>query len=189
LRLVVLLDFYRSIIAIISSNHPLCLTEWMINERLTIAFSSSTKLHEERRTNEMHPPACWRQKLRLIVFSGWKNRSTPIGPTVISYAETYSFREKRTPRSRFNYRSNVFKLSLRFNAKNLLITEKFLSLRKYIYFLFVKNSDIKKIFRKILATQNNFYSYDIHIYVYGYTHTHRRACVCVYYIYIQGEPF
>lgn len=136
LRLVVLLDFNRSIIAIISLNHPLCLTEWMINERLTIAFSSSTKLHEERRTNEMHPPACWRQKLRLIVFSGWKNRSTPIGPTVISYAETYSFREKRMSRSRFNYESNVLKLSLRFNATNSLITGKFLPLRIiYIFYL------------------------------------------------------
>lgn len=50
--------------------HPLCLTEWVTNERLTIAFSSSTKLHEEKRTNEVHPPACWRQKLHLIIFSG-----------------------------------------------------------------------------------------------------------------------
>lgn len=113
MKLVMLLDFNRSLIAIISSNHPLCLTEWMINERLTIAFSSSTKLHEERRTNEMHPPACWRQKLRLIVFSGRKSRSTSIGPTVTSYAETYLFREKRTSRSRFN-EIKCFKIVIEF---------------------------------------------------------------------------
>lgn len=46
-----------SVITIISLNHLLCLTEWVINERLIMAFSSSTKAAWGKK-NERNAPAC-----------------------------------------------------------------------------------------------------------------------------------